>query len=69
MASSRLALGGAGDLFIGVLALFAIVGTTIWLGERSNTLLKEAASQRDARIAAVDCRGSRALNLLGRTGD
>ena len=56
MASSRLALGVAGGLVIGFLALFAIVGMTVWLGERSNTLFQDTALQRDTRIAAVELR-------------
>lgn len=56
MASSRLALAVAGGLVIGFLALFAIVGMTVWLGERSNTLFQETALQRDARTAAVELR-------------
>lgn len=56
MASSRLALGVAGGLVIGFLALFAIVGMTVWLGARSNTLLHDTAMQRDIRIAAVELR-------------
>ena len=56
IASRRLALGVAGGLVIGFLALFAIVGMTVWLGERSNTLFQEAAVQRDTRIAAVELR-------------
>jgi CHASE3 domain sensor protein len=56
MATTRLALGVAGGLVIGFLALFAIVGMTVWLGERSNTLLQETALQRDTRVAAVELR-------------
>jgi two-component sensor histidine kinase/CHASE3 domain sensor protein len=56
MASSRLALGVAGGLVIGFLALFVVVGMTMWLGERSNTLFNETALQRNARIAAVELR-------------
>jgi two-component sensor histidine kinase/CHASE3 domain sensor protein len=56
MASSRLALGVAGGLVIGFLALFAIVGMTLWLGERSNSIFQDTALQRDARIAAVELR-------------
>ncbi|MEO7277852.1 MAG: CHASE3 domain-containing protein [Sphingomicrobium sp.] len=56
MASSRLALGVAGGLVVGFLALFAVVGMTMWLGERSNTLFRDAALQRDTRIAAVELR-------------
>lgn len=56
MASSRLALGVAGGLVIGFLALLAMVGMTVWLGERSNTLFQDTAVQRDTRIAAVELR-------------
>jgi two-component sensor histidine kinase len=56
MASSRLALGVAGGLVIGFLALFAMVAMTMWLGERSNALFQNAALQRDSRIAAVELR-------------
>jgi len=56
MATSRLALGVAGGLVVGFLALFAIVAMTVWLGERSNTLLRDTALQRDTRIAAVELR-------------
>ena len=56
MASSRLALGVAGGLVIGFLALFAIVGMTLWLGERSNAIFQDTALQRDTRIAAVELR-------------
>jgi two-component sensor histidine kinase/CHASE3 domain sensor protein len=56
MASSRLAFGVAGGLVVGFLALFAVLGMTVWLGERSNALFQEEALQRDTRIAAVDLR-------------
>ena len=56
MASSRLALSVAGGLVVGFLALFAMVGMTVWLGERSNILFHETALQRDTRIAAVELR-------------
>jgi len=56
MASSRLALSVAGGLVIGFLALFAIVGMTVWLGERSNTFFQATAFERDTRIAAVELR-------------
>jgi two-component sensor histidine kinase/CHASE3 domain sensor protein len=49
-------LGVATGLVIGFLALFAIVGMTVWLGERSNALFQETALQRDTRIAAVELR-------------
>ena len=56
MPSSRLALGVTGGLVLGFLALFAVVGMTMWLGERSNALFHDAALQRDTRIAAVELR-------------
>jgi two-component sensor histidine kinase/CHASE3 domain sensor protein len=56
MARSRLAVGVAGGLAVGFLALFAIVGMTLWLGERSNRLFQDTALQRDIRIAAVELR-------------
>jgi two-component sensor histidine kinase/CHASE3 domain sensor protein len=56
MARSRLALGVTGGAVIGFLALFAILGMTIWLGERSNSLFQDAALQRETRIAAVELR-------------
>lgn len=49
-------MGVAGGLVTGFLALFAIVGMTVWLGERSNTLFQETALQRDVRTAAVELR-------------
>lgn len=56
MGSSRLALGVAGGLVVGFLALFAILGMTMWLGEKSNSLFQDVAVQRDTRIAAVELR-------------
>lgn len=56
MASRRLALSVAGGLVIGFLALLAMVGMTVWLGERSNDLFRQTALQRDTRIAAVELR-------------
>jgi two-component sensor histidine kinase/CHASE3 domain sensor protein len=56
LASSRLALGVAGGLVIGFLALFAILGMTMWLGERSNSIFRDTALQRDTRTAAVELR-------------
>lgn len=56
MASSRLALGVVGGLVVGFLALFAVVGMTMWLGERSNSLFRDETLQRDSRIAAVELR-------------
>ncbi len=56
MFGSRLALGVGAGLMIGFLALIMIVGTTIWLVERGNSLLEQSALQRTIRIAAVELR-------------
>jgi two-component sensor histidine kinase len=53
---SRLAIGVGAGLTIGFLALIVIVGTTIWLVERGNSLFEQSASQRKVRIAAVNLR-------------
>jgi len=45
-----------GLLAVGFLTLFAIVGATIWLGERAQTYLDDAILARDTRGAAVDLR-------------
>lgn len=53
---SRLAIGVGAGLTIGFLALIVIVGATIWLVERNNTLSEQSALQRSTRIVAVDLR-------------
>ncbi len=53
---SRLAIGIGAGLTIGFLALIVIVGTTIWLVERGNSLFEQSALQRTIRVAAVDLR-------------
>ena len=53
---SRLALGVGAGLTIGFLALILMVGATIWLVERGNSLFVESALQRSIRIIAVDMR-------------
>ena len=53
---SRLAIGVSAGLVIGFLALIVIVGTTIWLVERGNSLFEQSALQRTIRIAAVELR-------------
>jgi two-component sensor histidine kinase len=52
----RLAIGVGAGLTIGFLALLVIVGTTIWLAERGNSLFVESELQRTIRITAVDLR-------------
>src|SRR5688500_11459204 len=53
---SRLALGVGAGLTIGFLALIVIVGATIWLVERGNSLFEQSALQRSIRVVAVDLR-------------
>ena len=43
---SRLAIGVGAGLTIGFLALIVIVGTTLWLVERGNSLFEQSALQR-----------------------
>ena len=49
-------MGVAAGLTVGFLALIVIVGTTIWLVERGNSLFERSALQRTIRIAAVELR-------------
>jgi two-component sensor histidine kinase len=49
-------MGVVAGLTIGFLALFVIVGTTVWLVERGNSLAEQSALQRTIRIAAVELR-------------
>ena len=49
-------MGVAAGLTVGFLALIVIVGTTIWLVERGNSLFEQSALQRTIRIAAVELR-------------
>jgi two-component sensor histidine kinase len=53
---SRLAIGVGAGLIIGFLALIVIVGTTVWLVERGNSLIQQSALQHTIRIAAVELR-------------
>lgn len=53
---SRLAVSVGAGLTIGFLALLMIVGTTIWLVERGNTLLEQSTVQRSIRVAAEKLR-------------
>ena len=43
-------------LLVGLLALMGIVGTTLWLGERTQVYFNEVIEAREARAAAVDLR-------------
>jgi two-component sensor histidine kinase len=52
----RLAIGVGAGLTIGFLALISIVGTTIWLVERGNSLFEQSALQRAIRNTAVELR-------------
>jgi two-component sensor histidine kinase len=53
---SRLAIGVGAGLTIGFLALIVILGTTIWLVERGDSLFEQSALQRAVRITAVGLR-------------
>jgi signal transduction histidine kinase len=48
----------AGLLLIGFIALMAIVGTTYWLGLRTQTYFDEVLAARNARSAAAELRNS-----------
>jgi len=52
----RLAIGVGAGLTIGFLALIVIVGTTMWLVERGNSLFEQSALQRTIRVTAVELR-------------
>jgi signal transduction histidine kinase len=43
-------------LLVGLLALLGIVGTTLWLGERTQAYFNEVIEAREARAATVDLR-------------
>ena len=43
-------------LIVGFLALFAIIGMTIWLGERSQAFFESATTERETRVMAVELR-------------
>jgi two-component sensor histidine kinase/CHASE3 domain sensor protein len=45
-------------LLVGFLALLAIVGMTIWLGENAQRYVDEAARVQDSRISAVELRSA-----------
>jgi two-component sensor histidine kinase/CHASE3 domain sensor protein len=53
---NRLTIGVGAGLAIGFFALIVIVGTTMWLVERGNSLFAQSALQRTTRIAAVELR-------------
>lgn len=52
----RWAIGVGAGLTIGFLALIVIIGTTLWLVERGNSLFEQSEAQRAIRIAAVELR-------------
>jgi CHASE3 domain sensor protein len=45
-------------LLVGFIALLAIVGTTIWLGENAQRYVDEAFRARETRISAVELRSA-----------
>ena len=53
---SRLVVSISAGLTVGFLALIVIVGTTIWLVERGNSLFSKSELQRTIRVTAVDLR-------------
>ena len=46
------------SLAVGLLSLLAIIGTTVWLGERAQAYFNEALRLRDTRTAAVELRSA-----------
>lgn len=55
-------------LAVGLVALLAIVGTVIYLGERSQAYFNEVLEARDARAAAVDLRNTLRLAETNQRG-
>ena len=47
-----------GLIVVGFLALFAIIGMTIWLGERAQVYFDEVVEARDTRAWAVALRNA-----------
>ncbi len=45
-------------LFVGLVALLCIVGTTVWLGQRADSHLQEIIAARNIRTAAVEMRNA-----------
>jgi signal transduction histidine kinase len=45
-------------LFVGLIALFCIVGMTVWLGQRADNHLQEIIAARSIRTAAVETRNA-----------
>ena len=43
-------------LIVGFLALFGIVGTTVWLNERAQSFHSDGAIEREIRNAAIELR-------------
>src|SRR5450755_86582 len=46
------------SLAVGLLSLLAIIGTTVWLGERAQAFFNDALRLRDTRIAAGELRSA-----------
>ena len=47
-----------GLIVVGFLALFAIIGMTIWLGDRAQVYFNEVIEARDTRASAVELRNA-----------
>src|SRR5579863_2949056 len=45
-------------LAVGLLSLFCIIGSTVWLGERAQAYFNDALRLRDTRTAAVELRSA-----------
>ena len=45
-------------LTVGLLALFGIIATTVWLGQEAQIYAEDATSARTTRIAAVELRAA-----------
>ena len=57
-----------GLITVGFLALFAIIGMTIWLGDRAQVYFNEVIEARDTRSSAVELRNAVQLAESSRRG-
>src|SRR5450432_787369 len=46
------------SLAVGLVSLFAIIGATLWLGERAQAYVNDVLRLRDTRTAAVELRSA-----------
>lgn len=66
--STRLVRSTAALLLLGLLALVGIVGTSLWLGERTQSYFDEVLEARAARSTGVDLRNSLLRAETGQRG-